>query len=218
MKTYTRDEIYELHKKYTQGAHPERFLDSVWTHSQIVAEIADRICDFLKKTYEVTPNRELVQTGALLHDIGVYKCHDDELNPVQEPGYISHGIEGYKILKKESYPEYLARFPLSHTGTGITTEDIERENFNLELKNYIPVTLEEEIVCYADKFHTKYPAFDTFDKAKSRLEKFDPSKGILMNRFKKKFGIPDVSDLEAKYKDWQEELDHYLTSLSEAKK
>lgn len=214
MSNWSKKDIQKLHQKYAQGIDKKRFLELIWTHSEIVAEIAIRIARHLKEVKKIRTNSSLLEAGSLVHDIGVYECFDEDLNPDSAlPQYISHGYLGYQILKKEGYPEELARFALTHIGTGITREDIKRENLPFRLGDYIPITLEEEIVCYADKFHTKYPSFNSFKEQKRRLEKFEASKGIVMGRFKKKFGIPDLSDLEVKYKKWQEGFDHYFTSL-----
>ena len=59
-----------------------------------------------------------------------------------------------------------ARVCERHTGTGITKEDIIRQNLPLELKDYSPVTLEEKLICYADKFFSK----TNLDKARTKEE------------------------------------------------
>jgi uncharacterized protein len=76
-----------------------------------------------------------VETAAILHDIGRGKTHG-----------IAHGIEGAKILK--AYPAY-ARVCECHIGGGI--EKREAERLGLPPKDYLPKTLEEKVVCYADK-------------------------------------------------------------------
>lgn len=208
------DQIKQLHQKQTTGKYKDRWFDLTWTHSNIVKEIALRIGRRLQEDYKIDVDLESLETGALVHDIGVYSCFDEDLNPVEGlPGYLSHGHLGYEILLKEGYGEKVARFALTHTGTGFTIEDIERESLPFEKKDCIPVTLEEEILCYADKFHTKYPSFNTFEQQKERLEKFDPSKGVLMERFKKKFGIPELEDLMDEYDSWQKEFDDFFNNL-----
>jgi uncharacterized protein len=205
--------LKKLHNKYTRGPYADKFFDLIFTHSDIVRQIALNIADNLSQS-DIVINKDLVESGSLLHDIGVYQCFDDELNADRSlPNYLCHGHEGYKLLKKEGYSEQVARFALTHTGTGITKEDIKRENMPFEFQDFIPVTLEEEIVCYADKFHTKWPSFNTFEEAKARLEKFDSSKGIIMNRFKMKFGSPNLSDLQRKYENWHKNMEVFFNSL-----
>jgi uncharacterized protein len=76
-----------------------------------------------------------VETGALIHDIGRAKTHG-----------IMHGIEGAKILS--DFPRY-ARVCERHIGGGITKE--EARTLGLPARDYLPETLEEEVICYADK-------------------------------------------------------------------
>ncbi len=211
------DKLKKLHKKYTTGPYADIFLDLIFTHSEIVRQIALKIADNLSQN-KIAVNTDLVESGSMLHDIGVYLCFDDELNPnASLPKYLCHGHEGYKLLKEEGCDEQVSRFALTHTGTGITKTDISRENMPFQPRDFIPVTLEEEIVCYADKFHTKWPSFNTFEEAKARLEKFDLSKGEIMDRFKMKFGSPNLIDLHQKYGEWHKNMEIFFNSLPKTK-
>lgn len=210
----TENSIKKLHLKYTRGENHQLRFDITWTHSQIIREIALQFIAKLENTYGIAVDKQLVEAGALLHDIGVYTCFDEELYTNKDaPAYIRHGIEGGDILRQEGFAEKYIRFAEIHTGTGITKEDIERENLPLPHKDYIPITLEEEILTYADKFHTKYPAFCTFEEQKKTLEKFDPIKGVKMELFKKKFGLPDLTSLQEKYASWHKEVDQLLSKM-----
>ncbi len=42
-----------------------------------------------------------------------------------------------------------------HTGSGLTVEDIERQKLPLPHRDMLPISLEEKLVCYADKFFSK---------------------------------------------------------------
>ena len=42
-----------------------------------------------------------------------------------------------------------------HVGVGITIRDIQTHRLPLPLRDMMPVTLEEKIICYADKFFSK---------------------------------------------------------------
>ena len=80
---------------------------------------------------------KLVEAGALLHDIGRSKTHS-----------IKHVIEGGKIAKKLDFPEEIIKIIERHIGAGISKE--EAKKLGLPSNNYVPVTLEEKIVCHAD--------------------------------------------------------------------
>jgi len=42
-----------------------------------------------------------------------------------------------------------------HTGTGLTKLEIEKNNLPLPHNDFLPLTLEEQVICYADKFFSK---------------------------------------------------------------
>ena len=208
-----KEEMKELHKKYTHGKYAEEWLDIIWTHSNIILEVAEKIVQSLEKK-GVNVNLELLTQGVWLHDIGVYSCYDEELNPsLEAPKYIEHGVLGYKILMKEGFDKSIARFSMTHTGTGLTVEDIEKGNLPLPKGNMIPISLEEEILCFADKFHTKYPSFSTYEEQKKQLEQFSKRNSIIMERFRIKFGIPDIDDLKEKYEPWNKKIDKFLSEI-----
>lgn len=52
-------------------------------------------------------------------------------------------------------PESWARVAERHTGAGITIEDIDTQSLPLPRRDYVPETLLERLVCYADKFYSK---------------------------------------------------------------
>lgn len=103
----------------------------VINHCIAVRDIAIKIA---KKT---NANIELVEAGSLLHDIGRSKTHS-----------IHHAIKGVEIVKKLNIDESILRIIECHIGAGILKEDA--EELGLPTKDYIPITLEEKIVCHAD--------------------------------------------------------------------
>jgi uncharacterized protein len=42
-----------------------------------------------------------------------------------------------------------------HTGTGLTKDTILKNKLNIPAKDYFPQSLEEQVICYADKFFSK---------------------------------------------------------------
>jgi uncharacterized protein len=61
-----------------------------------------------------------------------------------------------------------------HTGTGLTAVEIVRQNLPLPHQDFTPESIEEQIVCYADKFYSKSrPDVEkTPEQALRSLEKF----------------------------------------------
>ena len=116
---------------------------------------------------------EVVRVGAMLHDIGIRWCHAPGIFCEGEEPYIRHGLIGGEILRKEGFPQH-ARVCERHTGTGLTREQITRQNLPLPEEDFTPETFEEQLVCYADKFFSKsHPdrVLSVADAARS-LEKF----------------------------------------------
>jgi uncharacterized protein len=106
-------------------------------HCKTVAKLAVKIAKTLqKKGYKV--NVRLVEIGALLHDIGRSKTHS-----------VNHAVEGARIAEDSSMPEPVIRIIERHVGAGIPPK--EAEKLGWPKKSYMPQTLEERIVNYADK-------------------------------------------------------------------
>lgn len=107
-------------------------------HSNHVSYIANQIYEQLKNSNPTLKfDQELVSVGALLHDIGRTKTHD-----------INHGIVGGEMIRTQ-FSNEVARIAETHIGGGIPKE--ESIILGLPAKDYVPVTLEEKIVCFADK-------------------------------------------------------------------
>jgi len=121
-----------------------------------------------RKAVEISENfpqsdRKLIQTGALLHDIGRSKTHG-----------ITHAVEGRKIAKKYDYPAEVLNIIERHIGAGITKN--EASLLGLEEKSYVPETLEEKIVAHADNLISGTEEVDTdfvIRKWKSRMDSPD---------------------------------------------
>jgi len=110
---------------------------NVVDHCKAVARLAVRIAKKLKNNgFDV--DLKLVEIGALLHDIGRSKTHT-----------VHHAIIGANITREAGLPESIIRIIERHVGGGITSEEARRLGW--PVRDYVPETLEEKIVCYADK-------------------------------------------------------------------
>lgn len=109
----------------------------VAAHCERVADIAVELA--LKALDMCFPvDLRLIEAGALLHDIGRSVTHG-----------VSHGVIGAKIVRSLGLDEDVARIVERHVGAGIPAE--EAAELGLPNGDYMPSTLEEKIVCYADK-------------------------------------------------------------------
>lgn len=95
----------------------------------------------------------------------------------------------------------MCRIASCHTGVGLSRQEIVEENIPIPPADYFAETLEERLVMYADKFHTKTspPKFMTPDTYANRIEKFGEAKVVLFKQFQKEFGIPDLEVVAEKY-------------------
>jgi uncharacterized protein len=123
----------------------------------------------------------------------------EELNT---KNYITHGMVGYKILKAEGYPDLICNFARNHIGVGVTKEDVESQNLPLPVADYTPQTLEERIVGFADKFHSKTtpPTFNSPQfYSKFLAEKFGSHKTELFESLLEEFGEPDLAPIMKRF-------------------
>ncbi|MGN0234164.1 MAG: HDIG domain-containing metalloprotein [Bacteroidaceae bacterium] len=130
-----------------------------------------------------------LEEAALLHDIGIVSVNAPNIFCHGTKPYICHGLAGAEILRKEGLPLH-ARVAERHTCTGITRKAIEQQNLPLPLGDYLPETIEEQVICYADKFFSKsHPEHEkTLEEATRSLWKFGPECAEKMMRWNSMFG------------------------------
>ncbi|MFI1800892.1 HD domain-containing protein [Streptomyces sp. NPDC020379] len=191
----TPQEIRALHEKYAPG---QEALDVVYTHCEIVSRIAEQLLARDGQGLDA----DLVRAGALLHDIGVYRLFDDA-GRLDHGNYIRHGVLGHEILRGEGFPERLCRFCSCHTGVGLTRHDIREQGLPLPVADYLAESAEEQLVMYADKFHTKStpPKFLDADAYASHVRKFGEDKVTAFQALRARFGEPDLAAVETAHED-----------------
>lgn len=99
---------------------------------------------------------QFLEEVGMLHDIGSIKVHAPDLGLTGDLPYITHGIEGRKILEIEGLPQHALAVE-RHVGVGIYKEDVEKQKLPLPARDMVPETLEEKILSYADLFFSKTP-------------------------------------------------------------
>jgi uncharacterized protein len=157
-------DIFEIIEKYYKENPKAKQV--LLTHSELVAEKVLKIASHINQETD----KKLLFEGAMLHDIGMIFTHAPDIGCTGSSPYICHGILGRKILEEEG----LHRHGLiceRHTGTGITKQEIIEKKLPLPLKDMVPVSLEEEIICYADKFFSKDPESLEKEKTPQEVEK-----------------------------------------------
>ena len=139
-------------------------------HSTLVTKRAVRICDLHP---ELSLDRQFVIEAAMLHDIGIFKCDAPGIYCFGSEPYLIHGRIGAELLRAEGFPKH-ARVCERHTGAGITKEEIIKLNLPLPHEDFLPETMEEKVICYADKFYSKtHPEVEkTIEQAERSLKRF----------------------------------------------
>jgi uncharacterized protein len=180
MRIPTDREILALHR---DAAPTREVFESVHTHCVLVREIASQFYDGLDV------DTDLVRAGALLHDVGVYR--------LDSTAYVRHGVLGHQLLAELGFPEEICRFASRHTGVGITRDDVLRQSLPIPVDDYLPETPEEELVMYADKFHSKRtpPVFVSGDSYAVAVERFGAGKVMAFGALRKRYGDPELDSL-----------------------
>ena len=113
----------------------------VINHCKAVGDLALETAGVLKRRgFKI--DFALVETGALLHDIGRSKTHS-----------VHHAVVGAKIAESAGLPDPVVAIIKRHVGGGITANEAEELGWPKDV--YVPVTLEEKVVAYADKLIDK---------------------------------------------------------------
>ncbi len=116
-----------------------------------------------------------IEEACLLHDIGIVRTNTPELHCHGDLPYLLHGVEGRFMLESLGLPEH-ARVAENHVGVGITRQEIEENGLDLPLRDMLPQTLEEKMICWADKFFSKKPGSlwteYTFVQAFERIQRY----------------------------------------------
>jgi len=127
------------------------------THSILVTKKALDIAAAFQKRH---PHNEIdltfIYEAAMLHDLGIFRCSAPEIFCAGSAPYIRHGIIGREILESEGLPRH-ALVCERHTGAGLSQQNVIQQKLPLPLRDYLPVSLEEKIICLADRFYSKTP-------------------------------------------------------------
>lgn len=129
-------------------------------HCKAVAKLALETGQVLKKKGH-NIDLDIIEVGALLHDIGRSKTHS-----------VDHVVAGAEIARAAGLHSSLISIIKTHVGGGI--DDAEAAELGWPNDDvYVPVTLEEKIVSYADKLiegSRRVPITKTIEQLKRDLK------------------------------------------------
>jgi uncharacterized protein (TIGR00295 family) len=123
-------EALALHRKYGSNDH-------IVDHCRAVASVTEALLSGLEER-GLRVERKAAVAAALLHDIGRNRTQT-----------VEHGFVGAQILENEGVDENVVEMVRRHVGAGISKEEAEELGF--PPGDYIPRTLEQKVVCFADK-------------------------------------------------------------------
>ena len=136
-------------------------------------DVADRAVAIADRHPELQLDRQFVEDSAMLHDIGIFMTDAPSIFCHGSDPYIRHGILGARLVRQAGY-ELHAGVCERHTGAGISRRQVEGQHLPLPPADYVPLTMAEQVVCYADKFFSKsHPdRVRTVEQAAKSLAKF----------------------------------------------
>lgn len=135
-------------------------------------------------------DRDEVETAAMLHDIGIFMTDAPGIDCHGEAHYLMHGVLGAELLRREGFPEAIARVAERHTGAGITREDIEAQGLSMPPGDYLPETQLERLICYADKFFSKSGKMEekTLERVRRDMARFGEGSVKRFEDMRREFG------------------------------
>jgi uncharacterized protein len=117
-------------------------------------QVADKAMAVADRVAHLDPDRRFLFEAAMLHDVGIFQTDAPGLGCHGKSPYVCHGVLGRRLLEGIGLPRH-ALVCERHVGTGLSAEEIRARHLPLPVRDMRPVSLEEEIICYADKFFSK---------------------------------------------------------------
>jgi uncharacterized protein len=158
-------------------------------HSKMVTKKALRIA---QRVQYLNPDIEFIKEAAMLHDIGIFLTNEPKIGCYGDNPYVCHGYLGKEIIEKEGFPRH-ALVCERHIGIGLTAKDIKEKNLPLPKRDMMPLSVEEQIICFADKFFSKDSDFllkeKPLERVRTYVSKFGKDNVKKFDEWVKIFGI-----------------------------
>lgn len=140
------------------------------THSR---SVADKALDIAERHPELMLDKTFLEEAAMLHDIGIFMTDAPSICCHGRHPYICHGYLGSELMSSLGYERH-ALVCERHTGAGISLRQILEQNLPIPHRDMIPVTNEQIVICFADKFFSKTSLDNekSVDKAIKSLSKY----------------------------------------------
>jgi len=167
------DPIEIISQYYDPGS---KLFDIMVNHGR---QVAQKALDAADRVPDLNPDRNFIKEAAMLHDIGIFLTAWPKIDCFGKHPYVSHGYLGRELLENKGLPKH-ALVCKRHAGLGIAKEDIILHNLQLPERDMCPVSIDEQIICYADKFFSKNGKINSREKPVTeiidRVEKYGQDK------------------------------------------
>lgn len=173
-----------IHKHYRTNP---KAMDILIVHSEAVARKALQCAS---KVPHLSPDTDFIYEAAMLHDIGIVLCDAPGLCCTGNQPYICHGFLGAELMRAEGFPRHAAVCE-THVGVGLTVSDIDSRCWPMPKRDMLPATIEEIIICFADKFFSKDDTPELEKRLtiiRSRIKVYGKAKLEIFNRWCELFG------------------------------
>ena len=178
-----------IQRYYTPGNDDYRVLV---LHSRQVADLAVKLGQRLIDKGQPV-DLEFVEEAAMLHDIGMCRTDAPGIHCYGTEPYIRHGILGRQMLDAIGLFRH-GRVCERHTGAGITAAEIVDQHLPIDPpRDLLPESVEEKLVCYADKFFSKSRLDEppkTLERVRKSLAKFGDDSVVRFDEMATLFGEP----------------------------
>jgi uncharacterized protein len=153
-------------------------------------QVANKAINVAKSVPHLKPNLNFINEAAMLHDVGIFETNTPGLGCSGQHPYVCHGYLGRKILEKKGLSQH-ALVCERHVGIGITAEEIKFNNLPLPQRDMVPISIEEQIICFADKFFSKNGNMDinenSVEDILNTLRRYGPEKVIRFQKWMRLF-------------------------------
>ena len=117
-------------------------------------QVAQKARAAAEKVVHLQPDLNFIKNAAMLHDVGILLTESPGFGCHGKYPYICHGFLGRELLDSIGLPEYGLTCE-RHVGVGISRDDIKRFKLPLPERDMLPISIEEQVICYADKYFSK---------------------------------------------------------------
>jgi len=142
------DPIKIIEKYYTPTTPLYNILLS---HSR---SVTNKALEIAQRHPEIQMDTTFIAEAAMVHDIGIFLTNAPAIHCIGNAKYIEHGYLGADLMRQEGFERH-ALVCERHTGTGLSLEEIKKQRLPLPHRNLCPISYEEQVICFADKFFSK---------------------------------------------------------------